>query len=378
MIERMIDTRTWSIEVLSPLHIGSGDRMSPLDYAVMTGESVRTVVVYDFASLGVTDAAGVEQLLRYVKPGTEWSALTQRAKELGGPNPDSAVRYIIPMLTRGEPEDILPFVRNCNDQAYVPGSSLKGAIRTALLYCWAMENWRTFEQLVVDTVNQAPRPRREQVARRLEARAFGRDPNHDVMRALRIGDSVPVPAEGSLRRREAVVRSTRVGSSGEEALRQWLEVVRPKASVRVRISLDRHLFGSQCERELGFARWREALEDWPAACCRFSSALLERQALMLERLGEKGAEWCRTLRAEIEHDRDGCVIPLGWGVGWEGKTVGMLMDGDAFADLKAAYVLGKGKDDPQDYIEGVFPATRWGVLMQDGWRPLGWIRLRPA
>jgi CRISPR type III-A-associated RAMP protein Csm5 len=378
MTERMTDTRTWSIEVLSPLHIGSGDLMSPLDYAVMTGDSARTVVVYDFASLGVTDATGVEQLLRYVKPGTEWSALVQRAKELGAPNPHSAVRYRIPMLTQGAPEDILPFVRNCDDQAYVPGSSLKGAIRTALLYGWALDNEQFFRQLVLDTLNQRWKPDRKEVARGLERRAFGNDPNHDVMRALRVGDSDPVPTEGILRRREAVVRSTRVGSSGEEALRQWLEVVMPKASVRVRISLDRHLFGSQCERQLNFGTWREALEDWPAQCRHFSSVLLERQALMLERLGEKGAEWCRTLKGEIEHDRDGCVIPLGWGVGWESKTVGMLMDDDAFADLKAAYVLGKGKDDPQDYIQGVFPATRWGILMQDGWRPLGWIRLKPA
>ncbi|HSV72138.1 MAG TPA: type III-A CRISPR-associated RAMP protein Csm5 [Chthonomonadales bacterium] len=377
MPESILRTTEWTVQAVSPVHIGAGDRLSPLDYATVSLGGKRLLVVYDFAALGVTDPARLQELLRFIKPGTDWQTLERRAKELGARDPRVAMRYSVPLLTRGDPEETVPLVRDADDRAYLPGSSLKGAIRTALLYGWAMRKPQQMREQVLGAVEGERRPRAEGAGRGLEKEAFGRDPNHDVMRALRVGDSSAVAGQGQLRRREAVVLATRLGSSDEEALRQWLEVVTAGAEVSVRVTLDNHLFGDQCERKLGFGRWKSDIENWPAACRRFSAALLERQAAMLERLGEAGADWCRARKAEVERDTAGCLLSVGWGVGWEGKTVGMLMRDDEYADVKAAYTLAKGKRNPEHYLEGVFPATCWGQRTSNGVRPFGWVRLQP-
>ncbi len=104
---------------------------------------------------------------------------------------------------------------------------------------------------------------------------------------------------------------------------------------------------------------------------------------MLDRFHDTGAEWCRSLKAKAASDPQTYLLPLGWGVGWEGKTVGMLMNDDIYAEIKAAFALAKEKKHPTQYIEGVFPATRWVIEMRAANGkimnvPLGWIRLRPT
>lgn len=382
MHSRFLQATEWNLEVLSPLHIGSGDRLSPLDYATHTQDGKCLLVVYDFAALGVTDPQKLEQLVRFVAGGPEWNRLKERAREWGAERPSDAIRYRLAMMAQGKAEEVAPFVRNAEDYAYVPGSSLKGAIRTALLYKWGMEHPRELKQLVAGVVHGEKRVRAEFAAGDLEKRAFGRDPNHDALRALRVADSAPHadPSKGTFRPKEAVLRAERLGEAegSGEALRLWLEALLPGVKLRLRITLDTHLFTPHAEPELHLRDWRAAIEDWPAACRRFSADLLEAQAQMLERLGKaNSAKWCRDLKAEVERRTTGCLLPIGWGVGWEGKTIGMLMKDEDYAEVKARFELGRRKDRPEDYLEGIFPATRWAVNTSQGPLPLGWVRLTP-
>jgi CRISPR-associated protein Csm5 len=382
MPSRFLQAAEWNLEVLSPLHIGSGDRLSPLDYATHTEKGKRLLVVYDFAALGVTDPQKLQEMVRFVQGGREWNELRERAREFGAERPEDAIRYMLPMLAQGKAEEVAPFVRNAEDYAYVPGSSLKGAIRTALLYQWAIKHPQEFKQRVTGAVHGEKRVRAEFAAGDLEKGAFGRDPNHDALRALRVADSAPhaYPGSGTFRPKEAVLRAERLGEAegSSEALRLWLEALLPGAKLRLRITLDSHLFTPQAEPELHLGNWRAAIEDWPAACRRFSADLLESQAQMLDRLGKaNGAKWCRDLKNEAERRTAGCLLPIGWGVGWEGKTIGMLMEDEAYAEVKARFELARGKDHASANLDGIFPATRWAVNTNQGPLPLGWVRLAP-
>lgn len=71
-------------------------------------------------------------------------------------------------------------------RAYIPGSSIKGAIRTAVLGVLA-EQERGLESLVVST---NPRNGKKTVnSKRVEAKLFGADPNSDIFRFIRVGDA---------------------------------------------------------------------------------------------------------------------------------------------------------------------------------------------
>lgn len=380
MTERFLRANEWLLEVVSPVHVGSGDRMTPLDYAVMTSNNRHLLVVYDFASLGITDPAAIETFVHYLHQGPGWELVEQRARQLGSVEPKRAIRYVLPMRTGGKVEDVLPFVRDIQDRAYVPGSTVKGAIRTALLHGWCLDHADEMKKAVTGVLNKEQKPRSEFVAQELEKQAFGRDPNHDVLRALRVADSEPVPCDGQYHPKEAVLRADRLPAPEHgttTALRQWIEALMPGTKVRVRITLDTNLFEPRVQGELRFDRWRSVIENWPRACRRFSSDLLDAQAEMFERFGDKGSEWCRKQKDQMKASQQSFLLPIGWGVGWEGKTVGMLMTDDEYAEVKAAYSLAKDKTAPTQYIDGIFPATRWALRTSGGSVPLGWVRLTP-
>ena len=93
-----------------------------------------------------------------------------------------------------EEVEIREAIKGIHDQPFIPGSTLKGAIRTALLGEILSVSDNVYEKShdhLDKLIKQGPRgnPRREQPARQIETLAFGRDPNRDLFRALQVSDT---------------------------------------------------------------------------------------------------------------------------------------------------------------------------------------------
>ena len=69
--------------------------------------------------------------------------------------------------------------------AYIPGSSIKGAIRTAILNCYLEEA----DLDVLNRINSSNAREIANITQNIEHRVLGGDPNHDIMRFLRVGDA---------------------------------------------------------------------------------------------------------------------------------------------------------------------------------------------
>ncbi len=161
-----------SLEILSPLHVGSGagPLLLDLDFAVHQG----TVWVADHGRLS---ELFTDEELRAGTPDV-------RLSKLLGPDryPDYAA-YSLP--ARGEVGGrILPCIKDPYCRPYIPGSSLKGAIRSALAWAAAAQP------------ELAPRGGElgrgaKYAALPWERRVFGPTPHRDLMRALLVGDSCP-------------------------------------------------------------------------------------------------------------------------------------------------------------------------------------------
>ena len=165
---------TINLTTLTPLHIGDGHELrQDFDFAIHGGRTYRLdedEVLREKENQLVRDRAG-----RYPLPG---KLLTE--SDYGK---SRFFRYILPGAPRSEKCDarLKTFIKDAYDRPYIPGSSLKGAMRTALAWTgWVEVNPKLDRSAVGRHRSWAGQP--------LEKKLFGPNPNHDLLRALQVSD----------------------------------------------------------------------------------------------------------------------------------------------------------------------------------------------
>lgn len=122
----------------SPLHIGNGRKLSKTDYLLNKSRSVIAVVNADELITFLCENGFVEQYERFILNGNQ--SLRDFLMRECGQTEAALQRFCLYEVSTADALDaqhplkeIRQFVRNQKNQVYVPGSSLKGALRTALL-----------------------------------------------------------------------------------------------------------------------------------------------------------------------------------------------------------------------------------------------------
>lgn len=173
------------ITTLTPLHVGSGEKpMRDVDFLWFEQEG-KVAMLDPEKVLGII---GMEQVDQWVACVSNQEGLvdllSQRKRNLCAE--DVALR-VLPVQHRGlgKKSDIHEQIHDGMGRPLLPGSSLKGAIRTAL-----------FAHYINQNEGDDAKSQRNLVDRRnafsdsiLSKKYFGDDPNHDVLRLLRIGDA---------------------------------------------------------------------------------------------------------------------------------------------------------------------------------------------
>ena len=314
-----------TVSVLTPLHIGTGrELLHEYDYSIHGGRTWRLNESALLDAQDVADPALVERL-----------AQTPPARLLRSQDyrPASGLfRYVL----RGTPRSqavgaqLREQIKDVFDRPYLPGSSLKGALRTAL----AWNIWQKQNML----------PATNKTSRDYERTIFGPDPNHDFLRALHVSDSAPVDAE------HLQIQNARVmDRGGDLAAPISMEAIAKDTEFCLRLKIDEVLLS-------GWAV-RNGLRSTEDGRLRNMSRDLQNHSVALVR---QEIEWFRGVRgAEAEElvksyqllnqlsthlrGRRGFLIRLGWGTGWDSKTFGSHLQAD---------------DDLMDSIARRFPLSR--------------------
>lgn len=171
------------LETLTSLHIGSGNMLQK-DSDFVFGKDAE-----DYPVVGVIDPRKVltlvgEENIDAWTVGIENGRSTEDIVKQYAPIAtitDYSLHTIDSYLSR-TPQQIKEFIRDGLDRPYIPGSSIKGAMRTAVLSnIAATMNEAEFLQVTRNNGNIT--------AKAFEAKVFGKDPNHDVFRYLLVGDA---------------------------------------------------------------------------------------------------------------------------------------------------------------------------------------------
>ncbi len=345
------------ITTLSEVHIGDGQVLRrEFEFAVHAGRFYRISVPRLLERY--TEAPTVDLLDRLVHlPPARWLA----PEDFSHPE-------LFPYILVGDPKvgEVRSFIKDPWFRPYIPGSSLKGALRTAIL--WSI--WRERgERLRLQQLDR----RREWAGQPIERAWMGRDPNHDLLRVLRPRDSQPVEASQALIVARAVVQ---VGA--RQAAPISVEALRPGVVLTMTLVIDEGLLEIG-ERRLGWKDKGKYLRNLAAVARNFALDRIRREQAWAEAHGLGALQsFYAQLRTRLDRMREEkggrFLLRIGWGGGWESKTLGREpFDDPTFEELLRRYIRPRGRRRPGD----PFPRSRRVVVDEQGrpLRPFGWVEV---
>jgi CRISPR-associated protein Csm5 len=353
-----------TLTTLTPLHIGDGNELrQDFDFVVKGGRTYR--LDEDKVLHAKEDQLVPNQAGKYPLPG----------KLLSGAdfNNPALFRYILAGAPRSSKADarMKTYIKDIHDRPYIPGSSLKGAIRTALA-------WHGWKEVKPNLDRNAIGRRKSWAGQPLERKIFGPDPNHDLLRALQVSDLFgPDEAGESLVIANAQVLTKRSSGSPVE-----LEALKGDISLRGTITIDETLFQPEMERQLKFANRKHWLDELCARVQAHSLARIDELIKWFED-AENGAQIARFYRQLSRADLtpDQALLQLGWGSGWDSKTFWTHLQQDIylFEKLVDEFKMHKQQRDAPPRKPGdPFPRSkRAAMTIRDGkpypLAPFGWV-----
>lgn len=366
------DTYHLTITTLSPLHIGTGNTLRQgYDFVVHKDKT------------WVIDAEVLASAL-YDQDPSDFDRMVQGvpAEDLlrdSDYDPDSPLfRYVMNGTPRSVKQgaEVQELLKDPWDRPYIPGSSLKGALRTALAYAiWEQRKLR----FRVSDLNErggarfAAQPLEHKVLN-AEQPPCGKEPNHDLLRALQVGDSTP-DEQGRVQ-----LLNVQVAVGEKAASPIELEAVPREVTFTATVTLDGYLRQNGTAGQLG---WKDdqlrLFNNLPQVVNHFSK---RRLADEIERWRDRNVPirgFFGTLARHVDQldPRAEFLLQLGWGGGWDSKTLNhhLTADEGAFFEVVQRYGLDRQR---KFQLGDHFPKSRRVVVNANSQpvRPLGWIKVR--
>ena len=443
-------TTTYTLTCLTPVHVGTGVQFSKFDGTYHDRQ-------WHVMDLDKVLASGVDAnaLARAMNSRTfswaDWLAQQRMT-------PTAGALYVLPCPQDPEDTPVREAMKSVYQQPYLPGTSVKGAIRTAVLYSLlasqrsqqtfveayltlclrgrdiyqrletrrafdradvhrevlaqtlnvSTEQARQYQQTLYDILNIREERlaevrtwrnfqrglgnlgrSREWLGQHVERMVLGHNPNHDLMRAVQVSDTAPVSLDQlavglvwtyTLRGNRLVEKCEQDGDY--KALVEWHT---PDTALRLALRLDDFLFTEAANRDLRFRHAQtQAIQQLAHTCNAYARTIITAER---EFYATYGPDSLRDLYAELEAilralPAGAFLLNIGWGGGWEVKTIGDLLrkalGTDGFRQLRQRYRLGVAPTTGQIAPNAPFPKTR-RIAYEGGaarWA-LGWLKIEP-
>ena len=391
--------QNYQLEIVTPVHIGSGETLNQIDGYYTNGRWYHI---------------DLDRVLAH--PSTDLNALTSEMSQhqfrwhpyLSDRNIDpsecSDYRLICPQSP--ETVEIREAIKTIDNRPYIPGSTLKGALRTALLGEILSVNDAVYEKSqdhIDRLIDQGPRgnPRREQPARQIEQFAFGKDPNHDLLRALQVSDTQPLKSDAleiglvwtvTLNGNNQLVEKRDRGQEYKHFLQQF----RAQQHLTFTLKIDDFLFRDREKARLRYSdSQEEILRDIAEVCRSDADALMKRELAFYDdySLSEIADAYDKLIRINNGLPEGAFLLQIGWGTGYHANTVtntftsiiaddedaDLTEDEDLWMDLRERFRLGESRSRRDHYDPRAFPKTR--RILYRGRNPicpLGWVKISPV
>jgi len=362
------------VTCLTPVHIGSGRTLlHRYDYAIRDHRTWRLNEDAILETQDIDDPEMVERLS---------SIPPEQLLQAGDYKLDSTFfRYVIRGTPRSNAEgaQIIEQLKDAYDRPYLPGTSLKGALRTAIAWvAWEERGLRPDK----GKLNRHP----QFAAQTYERELLGRNPNHDLLRALHVTDSDAVGVDALM-----VANARVLHQSGHVASPIEMEAIKPDTVFELTLKIDVALFS----RWAGGDALRNAhlLQTLPDCVRRHTAQRIETELAWFK--AGKGARKIYDFYGALPTEGlppHMCLLQLGWGTGWDDKTFGSrLREDDRFMESiladrrQGGFGLARGHRERGDRFPKsrrvavrVLRSKRDGSIIEHPESPFGWVLMELA
>jgi CRISPR-associated protein Csm5 len=378
-------------QTLGPIHIGTGVKLGNADFVFSDGE----VVVIDEHKLSawIAKQPNADRLVSALTTDLmrQDGGIAKFLRENYRGPIDAIEAYRLPY--QGKPKDVGTFIKTFDHKPYLPGSSLKGVLRSGLLRGKMLGDDDLKSQAVEaidEGVNRRGRPSTQ--SDKIQANVFVKnttDParwsNFDINRLMLIRDSTNLSVDNL----EVVgVRTLSVDTRGglhPEEYDIYVECLRTKTLIENGISWQTNLLFSQA-KTLGFEKLEELMVFLPNYCRRVSVDLLTQERDFYERHRESDlVEWFEGRLRSLQKSEEGVfILPMGWGSGYDAKTITDLLGVEVLKDVVDTFDNTSGLGYPGNRrgpvwlgTQGDAPKSRKIVVRSNGKpHPVGWVAMR--
>lgn len=373
-----------SLTTLTPLHIGDGNELR-LKFDIVARNKRTYRLNEDVILKAKADKLKQKPDGSYTLPGDLLDASDWGNKAF--------FRYVIPGYPRSKKPfaEAKSFIKDVHDCPYIPGSSLKGALRTALAWVGWKEQGIEIESIRDMQYHnkkrdkwlpkRAPADRYERVIfepRNKIKNLDRRNPNLDLLRILQVSDCIGPKKSGQ----GLVLVNAQVLTKKGHGSPIEMEALKGGIKFNGTIKVDETLFDMPEAKKLGFTERKSLLDGLITHVNTHSQARLSELRTWFEE-----AEGCSGVAKTYQQIQDvplqsnQALLQLGWGSGWDGKTFGTRLQADIylFEEIIKTFRMHKQqKDAPPRKPGDPFPRSKRAVMKIDGNEaealvPFGWL-----
>jgi CRISPR-associated protein Csm5 len=342
-----------TLKIESPVHIGLGDSYIEMDFIIDEDKNLIKLIDYEkLLNVVKFDEKTFEEFLKLAKEGNVKNKI---ASVLGIRD----IPYSKEIKFVGRiPKRSMKIMRHIQSmgRVYIPGSSIKGFIRTALLYSYLKRDpeflGKEFETLRLQIYREKSEKRgrkidMRKIARNLESKIFGSDPKNDVLRSLKVVDS-------SFTEKTAIYEVRIIGNP--QAIPLYLECIPPGEILRCEVEIEEE--SVKTDGLIGQVKFDDVLE----ALENFTQDIINSEK-SYKKYPKETLDFYRKLETNEN------LLRIGHSTGYYTKTIGLLLkELKDFEDFRK--MLGLGKNPATGRIVTDFPKTRRLAFQNI---PLGWI-----
>lgn len=390
------------VTLLTPLHIGSGrELIVGQDVLIRNGE----VIVLSFDR--ILKEFSHNKILLEKLSGIVANRVNMSINEVISETKISRfVEYKLPVKkTFDKIRRIKEFIKDAHLKPYIPGTTIKGGVRTLIFQKYIREHPRVFDEHLKNGLNKLSKleNRRERdylkaKIKNFEKEVFGKDAKIDPLKSFSVSDAyleikdlkvytskvfdISNDGERCGWRKSKGRESELTGIS--EATPIFVEALNGGSTSHTEIFVD-EFYLKRCK----FNEWFVNLLSNPyknlsKISVEYAKREIDREVDFLS----KFVKGCKELKAvieilnkklkkEIEKDPEAIYLRIAWGIGWKGMTGDYLDEGTIRALLNSK-IIKQGRSKAT-----IFPKTRrFAMLLIDGKEypcfPFGWIKLKEA
>ncbi|MHA1439957.1 MAG: type III-A CRISPR-associated RAMP protein Csm5 [Promethearchaeota archaeon] len=351
-----------SMEIITPVHIGSGENYAFFDYYYSKKDNRIYFINIEKFFGDNKIALRIPQIIKK-KQNNQIKSFESVCKDLGVKpedyiNSNDYLEYksIIDKFKKTSTYPEIKKMIRTNNKPYIPGSSLKGAIRTLyILYSINLnENYyfKKIEVLIRKEIKKYNSLRSKGKGRRyrfnlktafsfLNKEIFGNNPYEDIFKYLIISDSKPI-TENDLEINEILTIGTK------KKMPIFIECISPKVKLEFKCKI------KNLNKKLN-PKFFYNLNIISKNIIDFYNKKYDRN--LFESIPELFIEEDNTL-----------YLCLGWGTGWYFKTIGRyLLEMNDFENFRKITRI------QRPFRNGIFPKTY--KLSEFYQKPLGWVKI---